>query len=62
MAPTTIPAIAPPLSPRLCPTVAAALEVAEEEGEEVDEVNRVGIVDVATIGSTTPAQRVSVSE
>lgn len=38
------------------------LEVAVEEGDEVEEVNNGCIVDVATMGKTTPSQRVSVSE
>lgn len=62
MEPTTMPAISPPVRPRLRLVVAAVLEVAEEEGEEVEEVNNGSIVDVATTGSTTPSHLVSVSE
>lgn len=58
-----MPAIAPPLRPRLALVVGALLFVAVLEADEVDEeVNRGCMVDVATTGSTTPAQRVSVSE
>lgn len=38
------------------------LPVAEEVGDDVDEVNRGCMLEVATTGSTTLAHRVSVSE